>query len=369
MTNHPLLDRDRTSAAGYAAVEDVCRRVLATEKDLFVFQGEAVVALEAVARGLGRPGLRAVNLVSGPYGAVFGQWLAEGGGAVADVPVPFDRAVPTGLVERALDGPEPTALVALVHAEAATGAVNDLAAIARAAKAAGALVAVDAVASVGAEPLLIDEWDLDFVVLSAQKALAGPAGATVVVVSEAGWAALAAAPGAPTPSVLSLLVWRDQWLRGGRRSLPVIPAHLETEALGAAMERVAGEGLGRVIARHRRAATAVRAALPFLSLAPWVADVHEAAAIATLVKAPGPGVPALVAAAAGQVGEAAPLVGAAPGPLAAEAVRVNHTGAAARLASVLVAVTALGRGMSALGHPVDLASALEATAEAWGPDS
>ena len=115
-------------------------------------------------------------------------------------------------------------VVSLVHAEAATGARSELAAIAERAHASGALVLVDAVASVGAEPLEIDAWDLDLVALSAQKALGGPAGVCAVAVSERAWAAIEANPAAPRDSALSLLDWRERWIRAGRRELPQIPA-------------------------------------------------------------------------------------------------------------------------------------------------
>ena len=65
--------------------------------------------------------------------------------------------------------------------------MNPLREIAALTRTMGALLVVDAVASVGAEPLEIDAWDLDLVVLSAQKALAGPTGASAVVVSERAW--------------------------------------------------------------------------------------------------------------------------------------------------------------------------------------
>ena len=233
--NEPcLLDVAPVGAAEYAAIEDLWVEVVGTEKTTMVVQGEATVFLEAAARGLGRPGGRALNLVSGPDGATFGAWLAESGPEVENLVVPFDRAVRPEQVEEALERSGPVDVVSVVHAEAATGVVNDLAAIARVARSHGALVVVDAVAAVGAEPLAIDAWDLDLVVLSAQKALAGPSGVSVVTVSPAAWAALAAHPSPWRGSVLSLLDWGDRWAGAGRASLPVIPSHLETRALGAA---------------------------------------------------------------------------------------------------------------------------------------
>ena len=188
-----LLDVAPVDASEYAAIEDLCREVIGTEQTTLVLQGEAIVFLEAAARGLGRPGGRALNLVSGPYGRIFGDWLAQAGSEVEDLVVPFDRAVHPDEVEEALDRGGPVDVVSLVHAEAATGVVNDVAAIAQLARSRGALVVVDSVAAVGAEPLDIDAWQLDLVVLSAQKALAGPSGVSVATVSPRAWAALAGA--------------------------------------------------------------------------------------------------------------------------------------------------------------------------------
>jgi aspartate aminotransferase-like enzyme len=221
------------------------------------------------------------------------------------------------------------------------------------------------VAAVGAEPLAIDAWDLDLVVLSAQKALAGPSGVSVVTVSPAAWAALAAHPSPWRGSVLSLLDWGDRWAGAGRASLPVIPSHLETRALGAALARVRAEGLDRVVARHRAASRATRAALGPLGLEPWARHPAEAAAVATLVGAPPEGAAALLrASSATSEGLSAPI-GPAPGPLAERALRVNHTGRRANLTTVWSAVAALARGMGSLGHDADLAAAVAVATSTW----
>jgi aspartate aminotransferase-like enzyme len=251
-----------------------------------------------------------------------------------------------------------------VHAEAATGASSPLAQIAERAHAAGALVLVDAVASVGAEQLEIDRWDLDLTALSAQKALDGPAGVCAVVVGERAWKAIDANPSAPRDSMLSLLDWRERWIRAGRRELPQIPHHLETRALGEALQRVEQEGLDATIARHQRSRAAARAGLRAAGIEPWVADDAGAAAVATLAACPA-GLPPvdLLAAARAAVPEA-PL-GLAPGTLGAEALRISHTGDDARLAPVLAAVAALAIGLRALGRDSDDGAAVAAAVEAW----
>jgi aspartate aminotransferase-like enzyme len=359
-----LLDIPLVTASEYASIEDRCREILGTNRTTFVFQGEAIVVLEAAARGVGRPGVSALNLVHGPYGGFFGQWLSEAGAHVESLTVPFDEAVPPELVEATLDGLGPVDLISVVHAEAATGVKNDLAAIAKMAKSRNALIVVDAVASVGAEPLPIDDWDLDLVVTAPRKALAGPSGVSMVVVSPRGWETLAAHPSPWRNSVLSLLDWRDRWVTTDRSAFPFVPSHLETRALGACMDRVAREGMDRVIARHRAAGAATRAALGPLGLEGW-ARPGEAASVATLVRPPVDGPLALVTAIRANSPDNHGLIGLAPPPLANHAIRVNHTGLQASLPAALSGVEALARGLLALGHDADLDAAVMVAGEAW----
>jgi aspartate aminotransferase-like enzyme len=348
-------------AAGYREVEHHFAELLHAPS-LFVLQGEAMIALEAAARGIGRPGLRALNLVTGPYGEIFGQWLTQQGVEVENLVVPFSRSVSPEVVASALSSGARVDVVSVVHAEAATGVVNDLEAIAALAHDAGALTVVDAVASVGAEALDIDGWALDVTVVSAQKALSGPAGVTGLAISEAGWQAMSSNPRAPRDSVLSLLDWRERWLTSDHRALPAIPNHLETLALGAALAQVDEEGLDGVIARHRTARDACRRGVRALGLALWVDSDVEAASVATTIAVPeGVAADQLAAAARAAVqGGLSPALTVAPGPLRSRALRIGHTGARATTADVLSAVAALGVGLGALGVTCDLEAAMAA---------
>ena len=130
-----LLDLGVVTAESVAAVEDSAARLLGTASEVLLFQAEAIVLLEAVAKNLARPGVRALNVVSGPYGALFGRWLASGGAEVDTLAVAYDRTVSGSDVSAALAAHRYD-LVAVVHAEAATGGAN----------------AIDDIAAVGAPP-------------------------------------------------------------------------------------------------------------------------------------------------------------------------------------------------------------------------
>ncbi|WP_053678556.1 pyridoxal-phosphate-dependent aminotransferase family protein [Streptomyces sp. WM4235] len=354
--NHPLLDLPPLTAARFASIERGVAELLDTRQDVVITQGEALLPLEGCIRSGARPGSTALNIVTGPYGTTFGNWLRDCGASVVDLAVPYDTAVTAEQVAEALQAHPEIDFVSLVHAEAATGNTNPIAAIGEVVRAHGALFMLDAVASVGAEPLLPDAWGVDLCVIGAQKAMGGPAGVSMVSVSERAWARFAQNPAAPRRSYLSLLDWKDRWIDGGRTALPHAPAQLEMLALEACLERISTEGLAAVEARHAAAARATRAGAAALGVAPYVAVAAQAAPVATTLRVPGA---SAVVAKALSVDPSAPLV-AGGGALAEEMLRVNHYGPAADLAVVRGTLTALAAALSA-----DPAEAVAAASAAW----
>ncbi|TDU78883.1 MULTISPECIES: aminotransferase class V-fold PLP-dependent enzyme [unclassified Streptomyces] len=354
--NHPLLDLPPLTAERFAQIEQGVADLLGTREDVVITQGEALLPLEGCIRSGARPGSTALNVVTGPYGTTFGNWLRDCGANVVDLAVPFDTAVTAGQVARALAEHPEIDFVSLVHAEAATGNTNPVAEIGEAVRAHGALFMLDAVASVGAEALLPDAWGVDLCVIGAQKAMGGPAGVSAVSVSERAWARFAQNPAAPRRSYLSLLDWKERWIDADRRALPHAPAQLEMLGLEACLDRIAAEGLPAVTARHAAAAAATRAGAVALGLAPYVGRASEAAPVATTLRVPDA---SLVVAKALAADPAAPLA-AGGGALADKMVRVNHYGRAASLETVLTSLTALSTALAA--DPSGAAAAAEA---AW----
>lgn len=363
---HPFLDLAPLTAARFAAIERRVAGLLDTEQDVVIMQGEALLPLEGCIRGGARPGSTALNVVTGPYGQTFGNWLRDCGAEVVDLAVPFHSAVTAEQVERALAEHPEIDFVSLVHAEAATGNTNPVAGIGEAVRAHGALFMLDAVASVGAEPLLPDAWGVDLCVIGAQKAMGEPAGVSAVSVSARAWDRMAANPRAPRQSYLSLLDWKARWIDGGRAALPHAPAQLEMLALEACLERIESEGLDTVTARHASAAAATRAGATALGggLEPYVHDARDAAPVATTLRAPaGLDASALVARALA-TDPSLPLI-AGGGALAKEMIRVNHYGTEATRDAVVSSLAALGSALADAGLDTDLDAAREAVRETW----
>ncbi|MEU5523872.1 aminotransferase class V-fold PLP-dependent enzyme [Streptomyces sp. NPDC047860] len=364
---HLLLGLPPLSAAHFASIEDRVARLLNTRQDVVIMQGEALLPLEGAIRATAGPGTTALNVITGPYGQTFGDWLRDCGATVIDLRVPFHTAVTAEQVRAAFTEHPEIDFVSLVHAEAATGNTNPVAAVGEVVREHGALFYLDAVASIGAEPVLPDAWGVDLCVIGAQKAMGGPAGVSAVSVSERAWARMAANPRAPRRSYLSLLDWKERWIDGGRKALLHAPAQLEMLALEACVERIEAVGPDVVMARHASAAAATRAGALALGggLAPYVHDAAEAAPVATTLRAPAGTVAADLVARALAADPSVPLA-AGGGALAKEMIRVNHYGPGATPGVVRSSLTALGTALGDQGLGVDVEGALRAAEAAWG---
>ncbi|WP_406164138.1 aminotransferase class V-fold PLP-dependent enzyme [Streptomyces sp. NBC_00882] len=363
---HPFLDLAPLGAAQFASIEDRVARLLRTEQDVVIMQGEALLPLEGAIRSAAGPGTTALNVITGPYGQTFGNWLRDCGATVIDLAVPFHTAVTAEQISAAFEEHPSIDFVSLVHAEAATGNTNPVAEIGEVVRRQGALFYLDAVASVGAEPVLPDAWGVDLCVIGAQKAMGGPAGVSAVSVSERAWTRMAANPRAPRRSYLSLLDWKERWIDGGRKALLHAPAQLEMLALEACVERIEADGLNAVMGRHRAAAAATRAGARVLGagLEPYVYEDREAAPVATTLRSPSGLVASELVARALASDPALPLA-AGGGALAKEMIRVNHYGVDATRGAVRASLAALGAALREKGLAVDVEGALRAAEDAW----
>lgn len=360
-----LFDYDPVFLERFRETERLLAELYRTSNDVVLMQGEAVLGLEAAARGLVRPGIRALNLVSGVYAAWFGDWLREFGAEVTELRVPYDEALDPAAVASALDEQGPFELVAIVHCETPSGIENPLGAIGPLVHAHGALLLADVVSSLGGTALEIDAWNVDIAVAGPQKCLAGPPGMSLVSVSERAWETIEANPHAPRGSFLSLLDWRHRWIEGGRVAFPYTPSVSDVNGVHAAISEVLEDGgLEASIARHARAARATRAGARALGLALWPRSESYAANCVTAVRVPG----------AVAVGELLShvrerydvMLSGGYGELKEQLVRLGHMGPASRSLNPLVAVTALGRGLLDLGAPVDVGAGAEAVMEVLG---
>ena len=191
---HPLLDLPLVRAARVAEIEDRAAALLHCSSDTLLIGAEAVLPLEAVTASLGGPGREWLNVVTSGYGHVFGALLRARGSTVHDLIAPNDKPIRAEQVATELEQLPGVNALAVVHAESLTGIVNPLPEIMALAREHGALTVVDAVASAGAEPLDVDSLGIDVCVIGPQKGWGGPAGVSLLTVSERAWESMRTNP-------------------------------------------------------------------------------------------------------------------------------------------------------------------------------
>jgi pyridoxamine--pyruvate transaminase len=341
----------------FRQTERALGEIYRTSKDILLMQGEAVLGLEAAARGLVRPGTVCLNLVSGIFGYYMGFWLRDFGGDVREIVVPYNEAIDPAEVERYLEEHPEVEVLAVVHSETPSGTLNPVEALGPICKAHGVLTLVDCVSSVGGMPLWPDAWQLDVCVAGPQKCLGGPPGMSLMCVSDEAWSAIAANPSAPRGSFLSMLDWKEQWLEGGK--FPFTPSVVDLYGVRAACERLLAEGLEASFAQHELAAEATRAGVRAMGLELWPRSDDIAGACVTAITVPD-GVTHEQVRAHCRERYGVMISG---GQGAGNLVRIGHMGAGARSLYPVVGLTAVGRTFADLGVAVKIGDAVEAAAD------
>jgi pyridoxamine--pyruvate transaminase len=332
-------------------------QILQTTNDVVLMQGEAVLGLEAAARGVVHPGAQALNLVSGIFGKGMGYWLRDFGANVHEIEVEYNDAVDATEVETFLAEHPEIELVAVVHSETPSGTYNPVDAIGQIAHAHGALTLVDCVSSVGGMPFKADEWQLDICVAGPQKCLGGPPGMSLMSVSEDAWQRIRENPAAPRSSFLSLLDWKEQWLEGAK--FPYTPSVSDVHGVEAACDELLDEGIDASIRRHELAARATRAGVRAMGIELWPRSEEIAAACVTAVAVP-EGLTDLQVRTHVRDRYGVMISG---GQGAGNLVRLGHMGLTASGMYPIVGLAALGRSLADLGVQVEIGAGIEAALE------
>ncbi len=348
----------------YATTAELARRAFGTARTPVILHGEAVLGLEAAAASLIRRDDVVLNLVSGVYGKGYGWWARRYAAEVMEIEVPYDSAVPADSVRTALAARPDVTVVSVVHCETPTGTMNDLDAIGPVVADHGALLIADAVSSFGAAACDFAAWDADLVVVGPQKCLGGPAGVSLLHVSDAAWEHMAGNPDAPRASMLSILDWQDAHLVD--RAFPFTPSVSDVYALHACLDQYLAEGPASVQARHRSAARAARAGARALGLELWAAQESICSDAVTAVRLPAAVDEREVIARART--ESGVMLSGGQGELAGKVLQIGHMGPSAYPLSPVVALAGLGRALRGLGVKADVGAAIEAALAALEHD-
>jgi pyridoxamine---pyruvate transaminase len=352
-----LYDYDSAFLSFYERVTEKLRTALRTPHMPVILHGEPVLGLEAAAASLIARDDVVLNLVSGVYGAGFGFWARRHCAELLEIRVPYDQVIDPQRVAAQLKARPEIRVVAVCHHDTPSGTINPVTEIGRIVAAHGACLLVDAVSSWGGMDVGPETCHADLFITGPNKCLGCPPGLSLLGISPRAWQKMKGNQDAPRDSVLSILDWEHAWRRD--QPFPFTPSVSEINGLDAALDLYLSEGPERIWARHALTAAACRAGVLAMGLSLWPADVRTASPTTTAVRIPGKLEDTAIRALARE--RYGVVFSSGRGETLGKLVRIGHMGPTARPLYALVAVSALGGAMRALGHPVDVAAGMAAT--------
>ena len=172
--------------------------------------------------------------------------------------------------------------VIITHSETSTGVLNDLETINKYVKNHGeALIIVDAVTSLGAYDLPVDQWGLDVVGSGSQKGYMVPPGLGFLSVSDKAWQAY---ENSKFPRFyMDLGKYKKANLKS---STPFTPPVNLMYGLQISLQMMKREGLEGIFSRHQRLTKATRAAVKAMGLKTFAADEVASTAVTAVDPTP-----------------------------------------------------------------------------------
>ena len=264
LAKHPIGHRSGEFSQIMGEVTQSLKWLHQTENDVLTLTVSGTGAMEAGIINFLSPGDRVLVGSNGKFGDRWGKMSAAFGLDVQTITADWGKPLDTEQFKEKLvaDTDKTIKAVIVTHSETSTGVLNDLETINRYVKDHGeALMIVDAVTSLGAFNLPIDDWGLDVVASGSQKGYMIPPGLGFVCVSPKAWEAY------KTAKLPRFYLDLGPYSKTAKKnSNPFTPPVNLILGLQAALRMMQEEGLESIFERHQRLMKATRAGVKALSL-------------------------------------------------------------------------------------------------------
>ncbi|MEM2024868.1 MAG: alanine--glyoxylate aminotransferase family protein [Desulfurococcaceae archaeon] len=157
----------------------------ARHSTVLLFPSSGTGFMEASIRNAVSPGGKVLVTIIGEFGQRYKEAVERNGRTPVVLEKPLGKPVLPNELDEALKKSPDVEAVAITHNETSTGVINPLKELAKVVKEREKLLFVDAVSSMGAADIRVDEWGIDLVFASSQKAFGVPPGLSMATVSEA----------------------------------------------------------------------------------------------------------------------------------------------------------------------------------------
>jgi aspartate aminotransferase-like enzyme len=270
MAKHPIGHRSGDFSKVIGELTENLKWLHQTDSDVLMLTVSGTGAMEAGIINFLSPGDHVIAADNGKFGERWVKLCKAFGLNVEVISSEWGKPLnPEDFQEKLEADKEKTIkAVILTHSETSTGVINDLERISKIVKKHGeALLIVDAVTSLGATNVPVDEWGIDVVASGSQKGYMIPPGMGFVSVSKKAWKAYETAK---IPRFyLDLGKYKKET---DKNSSPyTTPVNL-MYGLQAALRMMKEEGLESIFARHQRLTQGTREAMKAMGLPLFGAD-------------------------------------------------------------------------------------------------
>ena len=261
---HPIGHRSGGFSKIIAEINENLKWLHQTKNEVLSLNVSGTGAMEAGMINFLSPGDRVLVGVNGKFGdrwaqicEVFGMQTER---ITSDWGTPLDPNEFKAKLEA--DTNKEIKAVVITHSETSAGVLNDLETINGYVKTHGeALIIVDAVTSLGAYNLPVDDWGLDVVASGSQKGYMIPPGLGFISVSDKAWKAY------ETSKFPRFYMDLGKYKKANaKNSTPFTPPINLMFGLQTSLQMMQREGLENIFARHQRLTNATRAAATAMGL-------------------------------------------------------------------------------------------------------
>ncbi|MBE9076493.1 alanine--glyoxylate aminotransferase family protein [Romeria aff. gracilis LEGE 07310] len=279
MAKHPIGHRSSEFSQIIETVNHHLKWLFQTQHDVLTVAASGTGAVEAGIINFLSPGDKVLVGSNGKFGDRWVQIAKAFGLDVQVIAADWGQPLDTEAFRTALESNPQIKAAIVTHSETSTGVLNDIETINRHVKAHGqALIIVDAVTSLGAYNLPVDELGLDVVATGSQKGFMIPPGLGFIAVSPKAWEAYEQAT---IPKFyFDLGKYRKT---AAKNSTPFTPPVNLYFGLHTALEMMKAEGLEAIFARHERHKQATRAAAKALNLPLFAGDDCASPAVTSIL--------------------------------------------------------------------------------------
>ena len=277
---HPIGHRSGDFSKIIAEINDNLKWLHQTKNEVLSLNVSGTGAMEAGMINFLSPGDRVLVGVNGKFGDRWAQ-ICEAFG-IATERITSDWGTPLNPDEfkakLEADSNKEIKAVVITHSETSAGVLNDLETINKHVKAHGeALIIVDAVTSLGAYNLPVDDWGLDVVASGSQKGYMIPPGLGFISVSDKAWKAY------ETSKFPRFYMDLGKYKKANaKNSTPFTPPINLMFGLQTALQMMQREGLENIFARHQRLTNATRAAATAMGLSLLAPDDAASTAVTAI---------------------------------------------------------------------------------------